>query len=266
MLELNHNPFVSVWVDYNGTHFFSKYDVRLNDGTLVVATGGPDGFSGINRSNIDRIKLILNRDTTPDRIAENAIEQFGTNFPIFINSRQAFLYKKNLKPGEYIEPVDMVAYRPRGRYFGEFGRTSVMIATGDIVTEPSKVGRGLRYMDKLWTDKSTSLMMPDDVRQRFPFLTAMSDKDYKTAYAKHLITLIWPTYPVEYLDECAQSLVAFPDVEISDDRINKTTTALVGILNEIVDSKLRWLNYRLMGEPENQTLLDQEQKLKEMRR
>lgn len=266
MLEFNHNPFVPVWVDYNGTQFFCDYDVRLKNGTLIVASGGPTGFSGVDSETIDCIKIILGDKQTPDRVARNAIEQFGVNFPTFIHSRQEFVYKKNLKPGEYIEPVDIIAWRQPGRFFGEFGRTSLMVSTGEIVKVPSKVGRVLRYPEKLWSDRSSSLLMPEEVKQRLPYLESLTDRECQIEYAKQLVLNVWPSYPSEYLASCAIALVDYPDVEINDDRINKSPEDVTEILKEIVASKLRWLEYRLIGQPTNEQLLNEQKELKELER
>lgn len=264
MLEFNHNPFVSVWVDYIGVQFFCKYDVRLKDGSLLEASGGPNGFSGVDSESIDCIKIILGRDRSPEWVAQNAIEQFGNNFPTFIHSRQAFTYKKYLKPGEYIEPVDIVVYREPGRFFGEFGRTSVMVSTAEITNEPSKVGRGLQYSDKLWTDRSTTLLMPEQVKQRLPYLEAMSEQEHNVGYAKQLVLSVWPNYPRGYLDGCAKSLVGYTDVVIKDDRINKSPSDLKNVLKEILSSKLRRVEYRLIGQPSNSELLKEQKELKEL--
>lgn len=174
--RFNHSPFVyGVWVEYNGWRFKNPYLIRTKDGKELM--GVPNGGawateydSWVEDADVTHIQVLKDNDPRAPRRGFSGgwrlardIDYFGSRYPIWCGDEHGFVWPSELKPGQSIIPVSVVAHRNKKAP----GKITLIVTKGIITAAKSDHGLGwavqaIKYPG-FWLDGDSEIMNNQEV-------------------------------------------------------------------------------------------------------
>lgn len=275
MDTFNHNPLVfGNWTQYNGFVFNDWYDIRLRSGEIIksckVSSGVFTDTNGriINKNNIKEVRLKYDNELPNsafkdlNRLRKNILE-FGVRYPTFIRSEGVYLYQYQVKPGEYLKPTILAAYRKLNNG-SVTGGTYFIAAEGELVYTPIDVKLYSNDGGGIWVDPSEEILMPNIYAERLKLAGNVVVANNERAVVRKEIVKVYPSVPLELIDGFAGTLIKDEYVYFKNNQMLVANGNFKDSLDDVIESHIRYLNNYIATHYGTEILQKQRRHLQEM--